>query len=239
LVKAEGRGVNDSQDDQAPPTAVPQTDGPEPVFNAPAVSLALIALLGVAYAAQTFWLRPEAVLNAALSAQAVGAGRWWTLLSSVFLHGGLAHLLMNAGAALAFGPAVARHFGPGPRAAGAFTLFFLVCGVAGGLGYLAAHPGGAMPVVGASGAIMGLWGGAARRLGRRRGLWGVWEGPVRGQIVAVVILNILIGVVGFAGEAAGIPLRIAWEAHIAGFAAGLLLIGPFARLARPSDRSER
>lgn len=207
----------------------------EPVFNAPLISLTVIGLLAIAYGAQVFLLPQAGVERLALSGEALAQGRWWTLLSHVFLHGNLVHLLMNCGAALAFGPAVARHFGPGARPAGTFVLYFLVCGVAGGLGFVALHPGGTELVVGASGAISGLWGGAARLLGRWRGLWGLWEGPVRGQIAAVVVLNLLIGLTGFAVDG----LHIAWEAHIAGFVAGLLLIGPFTRLARPSYREER
>lgn len=216
-------------------TTGPQAAPREPLFNAPGVSLALIALLGIAYGVQTLLLSPDAVAALALSSVALAEGRWWTLISHIFLHASLLHLLMNAGAALAFGPAVARHFGAGARSAGAFLLYFLLCGVAGGLGYVLLHPNGADLVVGASGAISGLWGGAARLLGRRRGLWKVWEGPVRGQTAAVVVLNVLIGLTGFAASG----LHIAWEAHIAGFLAGLLLVGPFARLARPSDREER
>ncbi|MDP1629854.1 MAG: rhomboid family intramembrane serine protease [Caulobacter sp.] len=207
----------------------------EPLFRAPPVSLWLIAGLGLAYAMQVFLMTPDEVLSAALSSGALREGRWWTLISHIFLHGGLTHLLMNSGAALAFGPAVARHFGVGVRPAAVFLLFFLVCGVAGGLGFVAMHPTGLDPVVGASGAISGLWGGAARLLGRREGLWRVWEGPVRGQIIVVIALNLLIGLAGFAGEAAGVSVRIAWEAHIAGFVAGLFLVGMFARLARASD----
>lgn len=216
-------------------TTRPERPVPEPFFNAPGVSLALIALLGIAYGVQVLALSPETVATLALSPTALAEGRWWTLVSHMFLHANPVHLLMNAGAALAFGPAVARHFGPGPRSAGIFLLFFLSCGVIGGLGYVALHPGGVAMVIGASGAISGLWGAAARLLRRRSGLWGIWEGPVRAQIIVVVIFNALIGLMGLAAGG----LRIAWEAHIIGFVVGLLLIGPFTRLARPSDRQER
>lgn len=227
--------MNEPQDDLPPPEARAH----EPLFRAPAASVTLLAILAIAYGVQVFLLTPDEVLTLALSGRAVQEGRWWTLISSIFLHAGLAHILMNGGAALAFGPAVARNFGPGPRPAVVFLLFFLVCGVLGGLGFVVLHWGGPEPVVGASGAISGLWGAAARLIGRRRGLWGVWEAPVRGQIIVVVAFNLLIALAGLAGEATGVAVRIAWEAHIAGFAAGLLLIGPFIRLARPSDREER
>jgi len=223
--------VSESQDDRAPADAAP----PEPAFNAPAISLVLVLALATAYGVQVLLLSPQAVSALALSAPALADGRWWTLISHVFLHGGLVHLLMNIGAALAFGPAVARYFGRGARSAGVFILYFLVCGVAGGMGFLALNPDSAAQVIGASGAISGLWGGAARLVGRRRGLWGLWQGPAPGQIIAVVALNLLIAVTGFAAGG----LQIAWQAHIAGFVAGLLLIGPFGALARPSDRDRR
>jgi len=207
----------------------------EPLFNAPMASVALLSLLAIAYGIQVFLLSPEEVYAAALSGQALAEGRWSTLVTHIFLHAGLIHLLMNGGAALAFGPPVARQFGPGARAGIVFLLFFLVCGVIGGLGFVALNAGGTTVAVGASGAVSGLWGAASRLIGRRSGLWGLWEGPVRGQIVVVVGLNLLIGVVGhlFGG------LPIAWEAHIAGFVAGLLLIGPFGGLARSRDSRER
>lgn len=223
--------MTERQDDIPPP----RDPAAEPLFKAPGVSVALLALLAIAYGVQVFLLTPDEVYAGALSGQALAEGRWSTLVSHIFLHAGPIHILMNGGAALAFGPAVARHFGQGAWAACVFMLFFLVCGAAGGLGYVALHPGGTALVVGASGAISGLWAAAARLIGRSGGLWGLWEGPVRGQIVVVVALNLLIGLTGHL--AGGLP--IAWEAHIAGFAAGLLLIGPFARLARPSDRRER
>lgn len=223
--------MTERQEDFPPP----EPPAREPLFNAPGVSLALLALLATAYGIQVLFLTPDEVMAGALSGPALAEGRWSTLVSHMFLHAGLVHLLMNGGAALAFGPAVARHFGPGARAAFVFMLFFLVCGVVGGLGFVALHTDSVAAIVGASGAISGLWGGASRMIRRPEGLWGLWEGPVRGQIIAVVVLNLLIGLTGYA--AGGLP--IAWEAHIAGFVAGLLLIGPFTRLARSRDSRER
>jgi len=223
--------VSESQDDPTP-TAAPSE---EPIFNAPGISLVLIALLAIAYGVQVYGLSEGSVSSLALSGAALAEGHWWTLLTHVFLHGSLIHIFMNAGAALAFGPAVARHFGPGPRAAGAFLLYFMVCGVGGGLGYLATTADPSIQVIGASGAVSGLWGGAARLLGRWRGLWGVFDGPVRTQIAVVVVLNLLIALTGLFADG----FNIAWQAHIAGFLTGLLLIGPFTRLARTGYREER
>ena len=50
-----------------------------------------------------------------------------------------------------------------------------------------------------------------------------------GFAVAWILLNAILGLSGLTPGAAGAP--VAWEAHIFGFFAGLVLIGPFARLA--------
>jgi membrane associated rhomboid family serine protease len=47
--------------------------------------------------------------------------------------------------------------------------------------------------------------------------------------LAWTIANVVLGVTGMTPGAAGMP--VAWQAHLAGYVAGVLLIGPFARLA--------
>ena len=59
----------------------PETPLREPAFNAPAVSLAFVALLLIAYAVQVFLLSPDDVMALALSSPALAQGRWWTLIS--------------------------------------------------------------------------------------------------------------------------------------------------------------
>lgn len=151
------------------------------------------------------------------------------LVSHIFLHGGWTHLLMNAGSALAFGPPVARLLGPGGKGAVLYFGFFLLCGVLAGLGYVAVHLGGSAPVIGASGAVSGLWGAASRLLDRRGRMAPILSRQVLGQAMVFTALNVVIGLAGGFAQ-----LHIAWEAHLAGYLAGLLLIGPASLLA---DRS--
>ena len=146
-----------------------------------------------------------------------------------YLHGGWTHLLMNAGSALAFGPPVARLFGAGGRGAMLYFGFFLLCGVLAGLGYVAVHLGGSAPVIGASGAVSGLWGAASRLLGRGGRLAPILSRQVVSQAMVFTALNVAIGLAGGFAQ-----LNIAWEAHLAGYLAGLLLIGP---ASLPADRS--
>lgn len=206
----------------------------EPAFNAPWPSLVLPLVLIAAFIVQGHVLPAEQVARLALSSQAIlREGRWDTLFTHIFLHGGWAHLLMNAGSALAFGPPVARLFGQGGRGAILFFLFFLICGAFGGLGFVLMHMEGSGLVVGASGAISGLWGAASRLLGRDGRLAPMFGRQVVTQAVVFTVLNLLIGVAGGFGS-----LNIAWEAHLAGYLAGLLLIGPASRLAGQSRGRE-
>ena len=201
------------------------------MFNAPwtivVLSVGLIAL----YAVQSFTLndangQPPAALS--LTPAALAAGHWETLVTSLFLHGGWPHVLMNAVAALAFGPPVARLFGLGPRGALVFLLFYLVCGIVGGLGFVLADMHDKAGVVGASGAISGLLGAASRIIQGRGRIGPILGQTVIGMAIAWAIVNVVLGVSGLTPGAMG---PVAWQAHLAGYAAGVLLIGPFARLA--------
>ncbi|HEX6866985.1 MAG TPA: rhomboid family intramembrane serine protease, partial [Caulobacteraceae bacterium] len=160
-------------------------------------------------------------------AEVLQLGRWETLLTPLFLHGGWAHTLMNAVAALAFGSPVARLFGLRAGGAFAFLVFYLLCGLLSSIGYVLAHPVSLVPVVGASGAVSGLMGGASRLIDRHGELGPLLTRTTVGMAAAWVIVNLIIGSVPVMP---GMDAAIAWEAHVAGYFAGLLLIGPFARL---------
>lgn len=211
----------------------PDRPAAEPAFNAPWPSLVLPVALVAAYLIQTQF-SPAEQAGLALSSQAIlREGRWDTLFTHIFLHGGWGHLFMNAGSALAFGPPVARLFGRGAWGGALFLLFFLVCGALGGLGYVAAHLQGSGLVVGASGAISGLWGAASRLLGQKGRLAPMFGRQVVTQAAVFTVLNVILGLAG--GLAS---LNIAWEAHLAGYLAGLLLIGPASLLASRSRGRE-
>lgn len=76
----------------------------------------------------------------------------WRLLSSVFLHGGPAHLLLNLSALLLLGLLAEAKVGRGP-----WLVIYLLSGIGGSLASWWWHPGG-VNSVGASGAIFGLYG---------------------------------------------------------------------------------
>jgi membrane associated rhomboid family serine protease len=204
----------------------------EPLFRAPWTIVALgLTLIGL-YAAQTLLMPESEVAAWGVTPGALAAGRWQTLLTSLFLHGSWPHVLMNSVAVIAFGPPVARLMGLGPRGAATFFAFYLICGMLSGLGFAAADAlfvAKHVPAVGASGAVSGLLGAASRLIqGRGR------VGPMFGRTVlawaaAWTLVNVVFGVSGLTPGAEG--SQVAWQAHLAGYAAGVLLVGPFARLA--------
>ncbi len=202
----------------------------EPAFNAPWPALAMAAVIIVGFGLQTF-LPPEQILPTyGFSPQAMAQGRWITLFSALFLHGSWAHALLNGVAALAFGAPVARYYGVRPAGALAFLLFYLACGALANLGYGWVHAGDPHLLVGASGAVAGLMAAAARMLAGK-GVPGPFLSPqVVGMTAAWVVVNLLIAVVGFAPGAGDMP--VAWEAHLFGYAVGLVLVTPFGWLSR-------
>jgi membrane associated rhomboid family serine protease len=97
----------------------------------------------------------------------INAGQWWRLVTPIFLHGGVIHLLMNMYGLWVLGPYVERLYGSAK-----FVFFWVLTGVAGVLGsYLTVRPGMHLNMasrflfknadiasVGASGALFGLIG---------------------------------------------------------------------------------
>lgn len=202
---------------------------PEPMVNAPwpvvVLSLGIIAL----YAIQTRF--PGAVDYLGFYPLDLQNNRYGGLISSQFLHGNWAHALMNAGFILAFGAPVARFFGRGAVGTVGFFAFYLAAGVLACVGFAALHWGSTGALIGASGAASGLMGAAARLIGGQGRVGPLLSKPVISMGLAWLLVNIVMAFAGGllipgAGEAG-----IGWEAHLAGFAAGVLLIGPFGWLA--------
>ncbi|MDF1595350.1 MAG: rhomboid family intramembrane serine protease [Acidimicrobiia bacterium] len=136
------------------------------------------------------------------------------VLVSMFLHGGLGHLIGNMWMLWIFGNNAEEAFG-----SGGYLLFYLLSGVAATAGYVLLNPDGTVPLVGASGAIAGVMGAYLVLF-------------PRAQVVSLVPFfffipfNVPAGIylmIWFAGQFAisGEAGQIAWEAHVAGFAFGV------------------
>lgn len=214
------------------PGARPAGGERQPAFNAPWPALLLTAGLVALYALQRRAPDQEAVFYR-YGLLPLTEGERARLVSFLFVHGNWAHVLLNALGALAFGAGVSRLFGTGPLGAGAFFAFYLVCGVLSGWGYMALKTDSAVVLIGASGAVAGLMGAASRVLDRQRlppwararaRLAPFTSPTVISMAVAWLVLNLMVAVFGFSpgmGAAA-----VAWEAHLVGYAAGVLLVGP-------------
>jgi membrane associated rhomboid family serine protease len=227
----------------------------QPFFRAPPIVPGLIVVLALAHGARTmltpdrsmamigdYGFIPARYSRAFLESHMADPGTIWDravpFVSYMGLHNDWAHLAINCLWLLAFGPIVARRFG-----AGLFLAFFLVCGVAGAAVHLAFNWGSVMPVVGASGAISGLMGAALRMLPGQT----PWATPAAAPLAPIFsrpvvmftlvwsAINLVAGVtgLGLGGESG----QIAWQVHMGGFAAGLLLCGACDRL-RPRIVSE-
>ncbi len=212
------------QGGHAPRSPVP---GGEPILRAPWPVVALVAAILIAYAAQSF-LMPvaEAAARYGFASGDLGRGRWIGLLTAMFVHAGWTHAGLNALAALAFGAPIARMTGGGPRGVSVFFAFYLACGVLASLAYAAVAPSGLL--VGASGAIAGLMGATSRLAPHdpQARLAPLTSRPVVGMGLGWLVVNLLIGLTGVGlGPAIG---PVAWQAHLGGYAAGLLL-APLAR----------
>jgi len=133
-----------------------------------------------------------------------------------FLHGGWLHLGINMVSLAAFGAPVERLLGV-PR----FILFYLSAGIVAGFVQVLLSPASADPVIGASGAVSGVFGAVLmlmRYVGSLPSLY-----PVAGIWIA---LNVFFGLFGGTPGAEG--EQVAWAAHIGGFVYGLLAIRFFA-----------
>lgn len=205
----------------------PTAPARQPIFNVPPITKALLIVNVAVHLLRL--LLPADVDDALVSTFAFVPARYtetgelgWPALADPityqFLHGSFVHLGVNMLALLAFGSGVERRIG-GWR----MLVFFLVCGVVAAAAHLAAYPSSPAPIVGASGAISGLFGGVLRFQfgagpGARRGLWSI--------IILWVVVNFVFGQTGVPG-AEGVA--IAWVAHLGGFLAGLLLFDLAAR----------
>lgn len=217
---------------RSPPEDEPEgRRAPEPMFNAPWTIVLLTAVIVAGYAIQSRFPLQLVADAWAFSPSLLGEGEWERLITSQFLHGDWMHALMNAGFALAFGTPVARFFGMRPMGVVLFFAFYLVCGVLSSLAYAAVHQNEHSALMGASGAVSGFMGAAARLMAGRGWIGPILSRPVLSLGGVWIAINLVIGIIGTRFLPVAEGFGIAWEAHIAGFVAGVLLFSPFAWLA--------
>lgn len=225
----------------------------QPAFNLPMVVSGLAALLIAIHAGRVLLLDDQAnldlILNFAfipvretspdvLAAYSPMPGAFvWSFVTYAFLHGDWGHVLLNTLWLVAFGSPVGWRFGPAR-----FLAFAAVGAIAGAAFHLIFYSHDVAPVIGASAAISALMAGASRFAFAQGGpMWALrgteaYRRPapplttiLRDRRVLAFVgiwfgVNIVFGLTSGAGLASG---AVAWDAHIGGFLAGLLLFGWF------------
>jgi membrane associated rhomboid family serine protease len=150
-----------------------------------------------------------------------------TLLTSMFMHGGLGHIFGNMMFLSVFGDNVENALGRGR-----FLLFYLLTGVATALSHIVATSFvGAdplIPMLGASGAISGVLGGYLLLFPGRRVRVVIFYMLQDVPAVVAIGLWFLFQIVNGLGMLGGGTGGVAYGAHIGGFLAGLLLVKVFA-----------
>ncbi|MGH6674097.1 MAG: rhomboid family intramembrane serine protease [Xanthobacteraceae bacterium] len=167
----------------------------------------------------------------------------WTFFTYAFLHASLLHIGLNLAWLIPFGTALARRFG-----AWRYVAFMLTTAAAGAMAQFISNPQANVPMIGASAAISGAMAAALRFVFQRNGPLETWRDDARGgeayRVPALPLLATLRdprfllflavwmglnALFGLGGVSFGVEpgQRLAWQAHIGGFVAGLILFTAF------------
>lgn len=155
-----------------------------------------------------------------------------TVFSSMFLHGGVMHILGNMLYLWIFGDNVEDRMGPIR-----FLIFYFIGGIAAAAAQIVIAPDSTVPMVGASGAIAAVLGAYLVEFPRARvrSLLALGYFIRIAQVPAVLVLGMWFVIQffnGFLSLSTAVSGGVAYFAHIGGFLAGLILIKPFT-LGRP------
>ncbi len=237
------------------PSDLPPEPPREPILTLPGALTAYIGLLAIIHVVRMalppdleYWTielfgfipkRYDSTLLATAFPGGAGA-KVWTFVTYSLLHANLSHIGFNVLWLLPFGSAVARRFG-----AFRFFLFMAVTAVAGAMAHLVTHEHGIAPMIGASASVSGAMAAAIRFAFVRGSFLSFRSGDAdaAAQVPALSLtralrnprvlaflaiwfgVNIIFGVGSIAIGAE--PGSVAWQAHIGGFVAGLVLFSLF------------
>jgi membrane associated rhomboid family serine protease len=166
------------------------------------------------------------------------------VVSSMFLHGNLFHLISNMWMLWIFGDNVEDCMGHGR-----YLIFFLLCGLASVAAQTISSPGSMVPMVGASGAISGVLGAYFLTYPQARILtllpivifFYIIELPAYFFLGFWFVMQFIQGSIHSLNSSTAGSGGIAWWAHVGGFGAGVVLLRIFRckDWQRPIFRSEK
>ena len=197
-------------------------DNPRILF--PFVTYTIIGINSLVFIYQYFILPPE-LLGPIISTYALtpAVPSVITVFTSMFMHGGLMHIIFNMWFLWIFGDNIESVLGHKR-----FVLFYLLCGVGAALLQIQINTGSQIPMVGASGAIAGVLGAYLFRFPRA---------TVHVLVILIIFITfirvpamVVIGIWFLSNLTAGLgTLGIeetggtAWFAHLGGFVSGVVL----------------
>lgn len=178
----------------------------------PAVQWLIAANVGI-YFLQLTLVRAGDVFNVLGLSGDRFPSAWWTLVTYMFVHGGLLHLAFNMLALWMFGPRVENLWG-----AKGFLYFYLWCGIGGAVAHLLLQ--GNAGLVGASAAVIGvLLAYALRWPDEEVYVFGVIPMKTRWLVVWLALINLAMGI-----SSAKSGSGIGWFAHLGGLAFGWIYL---------------
>jgi membrane associated rhomboid family serine protease len=233
----------------------------EPILTLPAALTAYILLLAVIHlrvllptelqnwTVYVFGFIPKRYDSTLLAIDFPGGtgAKVWTFVTYSLLHANLSHIGFNVLWLLPFGSALARRFG-----AARFFVFMAVTAAAGALAHLVTNEHAVAPMIGASASVSGTMAAAIRfafvkgsflsfsrgdadaaaRVPAQSLVRALRDPRVLGFLAVWFGVNIIFGIGSLAIGADG--ASVAWQAHIGGFFAGLLLFSLFDPIPRGS-----
>lgn len=132
---------------------VPLSDASRRPVHVPVVTFGIIIINVLVFVLEMLGGDQFVIQWSVKPAEIVAGHAWITILTAMFLHAGIAHILGNMVFLRAFGPEIEDAMGPLK-----FLVFYLLGGLVATLAQVAAGPDSTIPSLGASGAIAGVMG---------------------------------------------------------------------------------
>lgn len=182
----------------------------------PAVKWLLIINFGIYLLKIIFFPKGQLDILFSVYPKSVGSAlQLWRLVSYQFLHGNGGHIFFNMIGLFFLGPTLEQHWGSRK-----FIIFYLSCGIAGGLFFTILcliHPAWAGPLIGASGSILGLMAACAILFPQFVVFIIIFPVPIRVAAIGftvIYLLNILAWGENAGGDAAHLAGMITGAAYV-------------------------